>query len=189
MKKNFAAAIAGLGMLSISAFALAAVSPVVVETSVGTCEPTTVSAHVGSPTSVSNMYLVVDTDAGAEQFVNIPTDGSSVDLSVGPFFEDTTVYWHVFGGGERDFDIPLWNGYGGPTFNADVNAYATSVGSFSWVIAGTDDPNPFVTWNSFEVPACAPTTKDDCKKGGWEAYGFKNQGQCVASVVSQSENH
>lgn len=26
--------------------------------------------------------------------------------------------------------------------------------------------------------------KDECKNGGWENFGFKNQGQCVASVVS-----
>lgn len=27
-----------------------------------------------------------------------------------------------------------------------------------------------------------PETKNDCKKGGWEDYGFKNQGQCVRFV-------
>jgi hypothetical protein len=27
-----------------------------------------------------------------------------------------------------------------------------------------------------------PTTKDDCKDGGWVAYGFRNQGQCVRFV-------
>lgn len=27
-----------------------------------------------------------------------------------------------------------------------------------------------------------PGTKDDCKNGGFEAFGFENQGQCVASV-------
>jgi hypothetical protein len=32
-------------------------------------------------------------------------------------------------------------------------------------------------------PDCAafvPTSKDQCKKGGWEALGFRNQGQCVS---------
>jgi len=28
----------------------------------------------------------------------------------------------------------------------------------------------------------APTSKDQCKHGGWRNYGFKNQGQCVAFV-------
>ncbi len=30
----------------------------------------------------------------------------------------------------------------------------------------------------------APRTKDDCKRGGWAAYGvFKNQGSCVSSIA------
>ena len=27
-----------------------------------------------------------------------------------------------------------------------------------------------------------PETKDDCKNGGWEDYGFRNQGQCIRFV-------
>ena len=27
-----------------------------------------------------------------------------------------------------------------------------------------------------------PATKDDCKKGGWSDFGFKNQGQCVRFI-------
>ena len=27
-----------------------------------------------------------------------------------------------------------------------------------------------------------PTSKRDCKRGGWEAFGFRNQGQCIKSV-------
>ena len=27
-----------------------------------------------------------------------------------------------------------------------------------------------------------PETKDDCKKGGWMQFGFKNQGQCIRFV-------
>lgn len=34
--------------------------------------------------------------------------------------------------------------------------------------------------------APAPTSKDDCKRGGWEAGGFKNQGQCVSSFARAS---
>jgi hypothetical protein len=29
---------------------------------------------------------------------------------------------------------------------------------------------------------CAPSTKDGCKDGGWVAFGFKNQGECVALI-------
>jgi hypothetical protein len=28
----------------------------------------------------------------------------------------------------------------------------------------------------------APTSKEDCKDGGWKKYGFKNQGQCIKWV-------
>jgi hypothetical protein len=27
-----------------------------------------------------------------------------------------------------------------------------------------------------------PTSMDQCKKGGWEDFGFKNQGQCIRFV-------
>ncbi len=29
-----------------------------------------------------------------------------------------------------------------------------------------------------------PSTKDQCKNGGFSSFGFKNQGQCVSSVAS-----
>lgn len=32
-----------------------------------------------------------------------------------------------------------------------------------------------------------PTTKEDCKNGGWVSFGFRNQGQCVSSIVSQRD--
>lgn len=28
----------------------------------------------------------------------------------------------------------------------------------------------------------APTSKEDCKRGGWKGYGFKSQGSCVSWV-------
>lgn len=31
--------------------------------------------------------------------------------------------------------------------------------------------------------APAPTSKDECKRGGWVAGGFKSQGECVSSFV------
>ena len=30
-----------------------------------------------------------------------------------------------------------------------------------------------------------PASKDDCKDGGWQRYGFSNQGQCVSSVAGE----
>jgi hypothetical protein len=36
-------------------------------------------------------------------------------------------------------------------------------------------------------PATTPTSKGQCKHGGWKNFGglFKNQGQCVSSVAAQ----
>ena len=36
-------------------------------------------------------------------------------------------------------------------------------------------------WTRFDVIPDVQT-KDDCKDGGWEAYGFANQGQCIRFV-------
>jgi hypothetical protein len=39
-----------------------------------------------------------------------------------------------------------------------------------------------------DAPAL-PTTKDQCKRGGWKAYGiFKNQGDCVRFVATEDKN-
>lgn len=35
------------------------------------------------------------------------------------------------------------------------------------------------------VVVLAPQSKADCKKGGWQDFGFKNQGQCVSSVAKK----
>lgn len=31
-------------------------------------------------------------------------------------------------------------------------------------------------------PSASPESRDDCKQGGWEAYGFANRGQCIRYV-------
>src|SRR5215208_5503922 len=39
-----------------------------------------------------------------------------------------------------------------------------------------------VIFGSGVALADSPTTKEDCKKGGYAKYGFKNQGQCIEAV-------
>jgi hypothetical protein len=34
------------------------------------------------------------------------------------------------------------------------------------------------------IVEAAPETKDSCKDGGWEDFGFGRQGQCVASLMA-----
>ena len=38
------------------------------------------------------------------------------------------------------------------------------------------------TTYDFELLAPNPSNKDQCKNGGWQMYGFRNQGQCVRFV-------
>ena len=42
--------------------------------------------------------------------------------------------------------------------------------------------NPLTNGDITVVDAQVPTTKDQCKGGGWKQFGFKNQGQCIAFV-------
>jgi len=178
-------ALGSLAFLAIGAFlvagsAFAGHNGADVEIAIGDCGETTLNAGILDPDGthkVSNMYLVVSAD-GTTQFVNIPIDSTTAEIVVGPFAQDTTIYWNVFGGGERSYDQPLWNGFGTPTFSADIAAYAADQGGFGWVLDGPEDPNPFTNFNAVPVEGC----KDDCKNGGWEDLGFRNQGQCIRFV-------
>ena len=46
-----------------------------------------------------------------------------------------------------------------------------------------DDNMHTLTWVILD-----PQTKDDCKKGGWMQYGFKNQGQCVRFIETGKDS-
>jgi hypothetical protein len=41
-----------------------------------------------------------------------------------------------------------------------------------------------ITGWSLDISASSvvPTTKDDCKKGGWKALGWPDQGTCISAV-------
>jgi hypothetical protein len=42
---------------------------------------------------------------------------------------------------------------------------------------------------AFQDSRCLPASKDQCKNGGWRAYGvFKNQGDCVSFVATGGKN-
>lgn len=57
--------------------------------------------------------------------------------------------------------------------------------TFTSLIAGFYGP----ALDNVRVEQILPTSKDDCKKGGWEYYGvFKNQGDCVSYVATEGAN-
>ena len=64
------------------------------------------------------------------------------------------------------------------TFTEDTtNAF------FRW--RTSPDTHVYVRWDVGCEPA-APATADDCKGIGYEAYGFKNQGECVKSLKGKT---
>jgi hypothetical protein len=91
-------------------------------------------------------------------------------------------------------------GAGGPPFytlaqlqaacpNAQVIGFGVNVGTFN---PSYDVETDLVDFNgttyNFQV---APTSKDDCKNGGWQNYSnptFKNQGDCVSYVATAGKN-
>jgi len=60
---------------------------------------------------------------------------------------------------------------------ADSFVFSTAPGSGTGIFTET-----FVSDLTEPVPLPGPTSTDQCKRGGWQEFGFKNQGQCIAFV-------
>ena len=97
---------------------------------------------------------------------------------------------------EAGVPVSYTAGVGGAgLFSGSLGAYQVHYPATSSPVAGVSvktDPGPNThkgTASTNESQACdyvpsAPVKKDDCKDGGWEAFGFRNQGECVASIVA-----
>lgn len=51
-------------------------------------------------------------------------------------------------------------------------------------VTTTSPPTPTTTTTT-TTPSVVPTSKDQCRNGGYAQYGFQNQGQCIAFVEHQ----
>jgi hypothetical protein len=71
----------------------------------------------------------------------------------------------------------------GQTLHYSFQWYAQ--GGFGWPTGG--DPADQVASYVINVVG-DPATKNECKKGGWEAFGFVNQGQCVRFVETGKDS-
>ena len=66
--------------------------------------------------------------------------------------------------------------------DAGIGAYFDNV-----VVATSAETTAY----DFEPVVTAPTSKDDCKKGGWQSFddpAFRNQGECVSFVATNGGN-
>jgi hypothetical protein len=80
----------------------------------------------------------------------------------------------------------------GPSVNSASNEEAPSFSKDALgLLLGSDRPGGFGSYDIYMSTRTQifPTTKDDCKKDGWERFGiFKNQGDCVSYVATKGNN-
>jgi hypothetical protein len=65
--------------------------------------------------------------------------------------------------------------------------YTTDASSLSTIQVDVDPGAGGFAVGEFGI-AYGPNTTDDCKKGGYAKYGFKNQGDCVSYVATHGKN-
>ena len=114
----------------------------------------------------------------------------NVKLSDGDSGSTVTIYLErndVIEGGDRVIIDVLY------VDNPKVpGTYTLTVSTSQDVPLGGADSNPYTILPRLvggppPVPE-VPTSKEQCKKGGYEAFDFKNQGQCVAFVQRGPKN-
>jgi hypothetical protein len=101
----------------------------------------------------------------------------------------------------RGSEVPSSTNTTNPRFGgSDWNFYRVPVSAFDLNMpnAHADSGNgpgstfavDFDDWHIIVVDAPAlPTSKDQCKNGGWRRFGvFKNQGDCVSFVATRGKN-
>lgn len=181
-----------------------AVCPVGTTQSASPVDTVTVDSSSSAPTSSTASlldgvtYLLVSSGTWQNSLNVADTEYASVDnwsthmdgYDISPWFL-----------GEGEFDLQLNGDF------IDWGAYSTEH-EYSYLYEGNDSPISFLVFDgdsntevanagwygdnsgslSVDIYSCTPdapadpTEKNQCKKGGWEEFGFKNQGQCIRFV-------
>lgn len=119
-----------------------------------------------------------------------------------PRFDVQTTTGFFFLGCNNVTPVINANGTATYTFNAATLAaagqqVATPTGQIVAIdvlidVEGTADLSNITVNGQLQVPetTSAPTTKNDCKNGGWKTFNppFKNQGDCVSWVATKGKN-
>ena len=103
----------------------------------------------------------------------------------------------VFGNVDGRSDTYEWNG---ASFSATTDTTDWTPGEYCFVFNPVDDPGQdnvrltrTFTVEEVEEPVVGPpTSKDQCKNGGWEDFNnpsFRNQGQCIKYVNGNNGNN
>jgi hypothetical protein len=85
-------------------------------------------------------------------------------------------------GAPRD-PSPYWLPLKGDVYpGGSIASFTPNYDPYGWGL-GTGADFVFAIY----VRPLGPTSKDDCKKGGYEDFGFESQGRCIQAVKSSSE--
>ena len=143
--------------------------------------------HVGMTAAGDLLVNGSNNTDGAVNEYKLFNDGDGTPTTI------TTAGWYTFqhvfhdaGDGSLAVDLRVLDDTGTEVFvttrNNVADDLATTVGGvgYQWFTfaSGTFD----VDNQLLEFVTIGPASKDDCKNGGFESFGYDNQGQCVASV-------
>lgn len=171
------------------------------------------NAGTANPNSVpdcapatGNAYFVISASNNSQRGSAYPQNPGKIPQCV------TQSGWYTFGhtfrpdsSGNLEVDMDILNSSGAPV--ASWIQHPTCMGTQATSgLCTSGAPLPFsaVGYNRYgwlpdqEIGDLAiddtllsafPTSMSDCKQGGWQDLGFKNQGQCIAFIVSHSSQH
>ena len=106
-------------------------------------------------------------------FFEYRIDGLQAGTTPHPVVIGDVIHPGVCVEGDEDFDPPCEPDAITRTFSADATV------EVRLALGGERDWD--FDWTPFTVGP-KPTGKADCKNGGWEAFGFRNQGECIRFV-------
>ena len=59
-------------------------------------------------------------------------------------------------------------------------------GTFTNTVSFDSNAYSYTAHATFTV-VCVPTTKEQCKNGGWRGFGYPNQGTCISDVNRRNQ--
>jgi hypothetical protein len=157
--------------------------------------------------SISGNRGVASSDGSSSAGILVTTffgGGSAAVIENNELSDNTTAIYVGFDGSDTSMVAAHQNNITGNDFGVVTTAPAVDAtcnwwGSVSGPENATSNPDgegdsaddgvTFEPWLTGEAPGgncngplLNPETKDDCKRGGWRDYGFRNQGQCIRYV-------
>jgi hypothetical protein len=116
---------------------------------------------IASALCIGNQVLVDD----------LPPEAGLTNVSVDPATVCSTTSENTVTCGQRVFTATA-------PFTLTIVATPTECGTFKNTASQSGGEFNATAEVTFTVVGCPPPTKEECKNGGWEEFGFPNQGRC-----------